>query len=133
MLPDHFSAAERPVRQALADHAGKARHWHLADLFADDAGAVDFFRVAGRVDDRPMAVQELNGRFAFIRDPDRVEEEPSTSGRVAMCLGKVRRHRHANAVGQSFGSGLEKVGFAHAMHTSIRTSRRMRRMIGTKK
>ena len=38
MLPDHFSAAERPVRQALADHAGKARHWHLADLFADDAG-----------------------------------------------------------------------------------------------
>ena len=41
MLPDHFSAAERPVRQALADHAGKARHWHLADLFADDAGRFD--------------------------------------------------------------------------------------------
>ncbi|MED5601308.1 MAG: glucose-6-phosphate isomerase [Pseudomonadota bacterium] len=41
MLPDHFSAAERPVRQALAEHVDKARHWHLADLFADDAGRFD--------------------------------------------------------------------------------------------
>ena len=31
-------AVQEQVRQALADHAGKARHWHLADLFADDAG-----------------------------------------------------------------------------------------------
>ncbi len=41
MLPDHFSAAERPVRQALADHLAEARHWHLADLFAGDAGRFD--------------------------------------------------------------------------------------------
>jgi len=43
MLPDHFSAAERPVRQALADHAEQARHWHLADLFAADANRFETF------------------------------------------------------------------------------------------
>ena len=35
-LPLHDADAARDADQALREHADQARHWHLADLFADD-------------------------------------------------------------------------------------------------
>ena len=35
-LPLHNADAARDADQALREHADQARHWHLADLFADD-------------------------------------------------------------------------------------------------
>ena len=68
-------------------------------LFSYDAGTMDFFGMAGAVDDRPMPVQQLDSLLALVRDPDRVEKEPAARGRVAV-LGRIARaNMNANACG----------------------------------
>lgn len=98
-------------------------------LFAHDAGAVDFFGMAGAVDDRPMAIEKLNGGVAFVGDVDRVEEEPSTRLGVAVLWRIAGANPDANAAGFCFGRGFEKIRLGHARDFSrhflrLRTRRR---------
>src|SRR3954467_13325556 len=45
-------------------------------LLADDAGALYFFGVAGRVGDRPVGAEKLDGLLAFVGYTHRVMEKP---------------------------------------------------------
>lgn len=83
-------------------------------LFADDARSVDLLRMTGSVHDRPVSVHQLDGRIAYIRNPDRVEKKPVAGWRVAVFRRKTRTDLDANACGFGFGARLREVSFGHA-------------------
>jgi len=89
-------------------------------LLPDDTGSVDFFGMSGAVDDRPMSVEELDRGLPFVGDTDRVEEEPATGRRVAVCRREVGHHIHSHALGHGARSRLEGFGITHRMDSSIR-------------
>jgi len=89
-------------------------------LFAHDAGAVDFFGVARAVDDRPMAIEELDGRVALIGNADRVEKEPATGRWIAVLRRIVRANSNADAGRFSLGECFERIVFGHGRDLSRR-------------
>lgn len=108
---------QRTSRRVLEARIGLERR-----LFSDDAGAMDFLGVAGAVDDRPMSIEELNGRFADVRDSDRVEKEPSTGRWTAVFRRKSSANVDANARGQGIGRGFEEVVICHGPDSSRNAS-----------
>lgn len=89
-------------------------HW----LFSNYPGTVYFLGVAGAVDDRPMAVEQLNGRISHIRNADRIKEKPPTRGRVAVLRREMGANLNADAGGFSFGRRFEKITFGHRPNSS---------------
>ncbi len=87
-------------------------------LFADDARTVDLLRMTRAVHDRPMPVQQLDGRVTDIRDSNRIEKKPTTSGRIAVFRREARTDLDADTRGFGFGARLEEVGFGHPLDIS---------------
>ena len=92
--------------------------WLERWLFADDTGTMDFFGVASAVDDRPMSIEELDGRLALIGNVDRIEKEPATRLRIAVLRRIVGANSDADAGGCRFGRGFEKIAFRHGQDSS---------------
>jgi len=87
-------------------------------LLADDAGTVDLLDVTRAVDDRPVAVDELDSRIGFVGDRNRVEEEPAT-GRRAAVLGRIAcADLDADAAGHRLRARFEEVEIAHIKNSS---------------
>ena len=104
--------ASRRVFKGLPGFEGGLLPYH--------ARSVDFFGMARPVDDRPVAVQELDDRVALIRDPNRVEKEPAARRRAAVFVGVARPNADADAASFGFGGRFEWVGVTHAADSSRR-------------
>jgi len=95
-------------------------------LFADHAWTMNFFCVAGAVDDRPMTIEELDGRVALVRNMDRVEEEPATRRGVAVLRRIVRSNSNADACGFRLGRCFKEIAFGHGRDSSRHVSGKRR-------
>ena len=91
-------------------------------LFTDDAWAVDCFRMARRVDDRPMPIQQLDRGLAFVRNSNRVEEEPPTRGGRAVFFAIAGADEDSHVLGEGFRAGFEGVVVIHEADLSSRAS-----------
>lgn len=87
-------------------------------LFADDTRPVDFFRVARTVYDRPMPIEKLHRRLAFVGDADRIQEEPTTRGGGAVLVGESRANLHTHTLRHGVGGRFEEVGVTHERENS---------------
>lgn len=117
----HFeSACHRPKGrwQWAARSIFERLSWLEDRLLANDPGPVDLLGMARAVHDRPMPVQQLNGRIAYIRNANRVEEEPAAGGRAAVLRRITRTDLDPNAPGFGFGTRLEEIAFGHARDAS---------------
>ena len=117
----HFERAGHRTkgrRQRAARSVFEGLAWLEDRLFADDARSVDLLGTARAVHDRPMSVEQLDGRIAHIRDPNRVQEEPATGGRVAVFRRKTRTDLNADARGFGFGGRFEEIAFGHVSDSS---------------
>jgi len=94
--------------------------WLEDRLLSNDPRPVDLFGMARAVHDRPMPVKQLNGRIAYIRDANRVEEEPATGRRAAVFRRITRTDLDPDARGFGFGTRLEEVAFGHVWDASRR-------------
>lgn len=106
---------ERAARCVLEGFPG-LEDW----LFADDAGSVDLLGMTGSVHDRPMSVQQLNGRIAYIRNSDRIQKEPAAGGRIAVFRRETCADLDTNACSFRLGTRLEGFAFGHELDTSRR-------------
>lgn len=82
-------------------------------LFPNDARPVNFFGVSGSIDDRPMPIEKLDGRFSFVRNLNRIEKKPATGGGMAVLWRITSSNTNANAGGFGFGGGFKKIAFGH--------------------
>ena len=72
-------------------------------LLADDARALDFLDVAGRVRDDPVTAEQLDRLLAFVGDADGVMEEPLVLERLRVLGRVLRLDLHPHVVGDGFG------------------------------
>ena len=121
----HFVAASHGAegrRERAAGGVFKSLPGFEHGLFSDDAGAVDFFCMPRRVDDRPMPILQLDGCLAFVRDSNRVEEEPPTRGGCAVFFGMAGANDDSHVLGEGFRAGFEGVVVIHDSNLSSRAS-----------
>lgn len=97
--------AARGVFEGLAGSEGR--------LLSDDARAVNLFGMTGTVDDRPMAIEQLDGRVTFVGDANRIEEEPSACLGVAVFGRILCANPNAYASGFSFRRCFGKIALGH--------------------
>lgn len=92
-------------------------------LLADDAGTVDFFGMSCAVNDRPMAIEELDSGVTLIGNADRIEKEPTARWWTAVLRRIVRSNSNADAGGFGFRKSFEKITFGHGRDLSRRLFR----------
>ena len=88
-------------------------------LLSDDARPVYLFGMSRAIDDRPMPVQQLDGRFTLVGDADRIEEEPSTGRRITVFRREIGDDVHAHAMGDGSRSRFEDFRVTHGRERSI--------------
>ena len=115
--PGHRAEGSRE-RTARSVFEGLARI--ESRLLADHTGTVHFLSMAGAVDDRPMAIQELDPCLSDIRNTNRVEKEPATRGRAAVLRGITSADPHANTGRLGFGECFEEISVGHDRDSSRR-------------
>jgi hypothetical protein len=71
-------------------------------LLTHDARPVDLLRLTGRVEDQPVAIEELDLMFGLVDDRNGVEEEPAALPGIRM----LRRVTRLNLDSDSLGYGL---------------------------
>ena len=89
-------------------------------LLSDDSGTVDLFGMPRAIDDRPMSIQQLNGRVANIRDSNRIQEKPSTGGRVAVLGRMARVNLNTDTGSFRLGRRFEEICIGHIDDASRR-------------
>ena len=105
-------------RQRAARSVFEGLSWLEHRLFADHPGPVDLLGMARTVHDRPMSIEQLDGRIAYIRNPNRVQEKPATGGRAAVFRRKTRADLYTDSRGFGFGSCFEEIAFRHVLDAS---------------
>lgn len=96
-------------------------------LFADHARAMNFFGMSRPVDDRPVAVDQLDGCFPLVRDTNGVQEKPPTRGGIAVFGGELCANLDADALGFGFGLRFKKIFVRHGADVSSQRGRQRRR------
>jgi hypothetical protein len=92
--------------------------WRKGRLFANDPGTMDFFGMAGAVDNGPVAIEELNGRLALVGNLDLIEKEPATGLWIAVFRRIMGANSNADAGRLSLGRCFEKIAFGHGRNSS---------------
>ena len=75
-------------------------------LLADDAIPSHLIDVAIGILYDPMTREKLDGLFAFVRDGDRIDEEPAILLGMRLLSRIARHYTHPNAAGNGFGGEL---------------------------